>query len=394
MFGDIVAVCDPNLKAAEGFAEVIKARTGKAVQIYQDYRKMLERKDLEIVTNATPEHWHAQVMVDAVLSGRDVFTEKPLCVTIHEAKTMRKVVQESSRIVQVGSQQRSRIEFEIAVKHVHEGRIGNLKRVYAITPFHTTKGGPFEAKPVPSYLDWDIWQGPAAARPFMEERIKYFRGFQEYGGGILTDWGQHQLDVAFWGMKMDESGPLSVEGKCILPNPEGEAYYNNPDRFLAKLQFPGNLELLFFSAHDKEYDTVIGKEANDFTTAEGVAPDDTKKNGIMFIGEKGRVFVNRGGLFGLGEQEEKRVKDLMAKDDGNGKHMKNFFDCVKSRQQPICPLGTATRVITACLLSNIAIRHGRKIQWDVEKEEIVGDAEAKSSVYMQREERAPYQLKG
>lgn len=393
-FGDIAAVCDPNLTKAEAFAEWVKKKQGgKEVKVYQDYRKLLEQKDIEVVTNATPEHWHAKVMVDTCRSGRDIFTEKPLSATIDEAKYMRKVVEETNRIVQVGSQQRSREEFVFAVKLVHEGRIGKLQKVYATVPFRSTLGGPFETSEVPAELDYDLWQGPAAAHPYITERVKEFRHWQEYSGGIYTDWGQHQMDVAFWGMKMDESGPLSVEGKAVFPNPKGENYYNHADRVFTKFMFPGNLEVLFFSARDENYEKEIGKEIKesdpDLTAEFGISPGDAKVAGILFFGEKGRILVNRKGVRGVGADEYKPTGA-----DGNTLHMKNFFDCVKSRQEPLCPVRTASRVINACLLANIAIRHDRKINWDPVKEEIVGDEVAANSFFAKREDRSPYLLKG
>ena len=355
---------------------------------------MLDRKDVELITNGTPDHWHTAVVVAACRTGKDVYTEKPLSLTIDEGKLLRKVVEETGRIVQVGTQQRSDRNFRLACELVRNGRIGKLKTVTVILPFYNTKGGPFATKPVPQELDWDLWQGQAPLREYCPERVhSNFRWWSEYAGGIITDWGQHHMDIAYWGMNMEDSGPLCVQGSAIFPN-EGRANcFDNPDRFLIKMQFPGNVDLLYFVAHDKKYRESItsAEEAKLFLdTQQG--GDEGARNGIMFSGNAGRVFVNRGGIYGkvvdqLKENPlpENRIR-LYESDD----HMGNFFQCVKTRKEPISPVRIAHRSITACHLGNIAIRLNRRIAWNAATEEIVGDAEAARSQYIRRAQRKPY----
>lgn len=392
-FGDVVAVCDADLKNAERARELL----GGKPAVYQDYRKLLdERKDVEVILNGTPDHWHTAINIAACKAGKDVYTEKPLTLTIEEGKLLRQVVHQTGRIVQVGTQQRSDPSFRLACELVRNGRIGKLQRVTVVLPFWSTKGGPFAPQPVPPHLNWDLWQGQAPERPYCPERVHFnFRWWSEYAGGIITDWGQHHMDIAFWGMGVEDSGPLWVEGTAVFPNEGKPNCYDNPDRFFIKMLFPNDVELLFFVAHDQKYRESITpqEEAQLFTQTQADLPEKSR-NGIMFIGDKGRVFVNRGKAYGKAVEDLKdhplpsnAIRLYESKD-----HMANFFECVKTRKPPAATVDVAHRVITACHLGNIAIRLKRRIVWDAAKEEIVGDPEAAQSIYVRRPQRAPYQI--
>ena len=392
-FGDVVAVCDADLKNAERARELL----GGKPAVYQDYRKLLdERKDVEVILNGTPDHWHTAINIAACKAGKDVYTEKPLTLTIEEGKLLRKVVHDTGRIVQVGTQQRSDPNFRLTCELVRNGRIGKLQRVTVVLPFWSTKGGPFAPQPVPSHLNWDLWQGQAPERPYCPERVHFnFRWWSEYAGGIITDWGQHHMDIAFWGMGVEDSGPLWVEGTAVFPNEGKPNCYDNPDRFFVKMLFPNDVELLFFVAHDQKYRESITpqEEAQLFTQTQADLPEKSR-NGIMFIGDKGRVFVNRGRAYGKPVEE---LKDNPLPSNAirlyeSNDHMANFFECVKTRKPPAATVDVAHRVITACHLGNIAIRLKRRIVWDAQKEEIVGDPEAAQSIYVRRPQRAPYQI--
>jgi len=392
-FGDVVAVCDADLKNAERARELL----GGKPAVYQDYRKLLdERKDVEVILNGTPDHWHTAINIAACKAGKDVYTEKPLTLTIEEGKLLRQVVHQTGRIVQVGTQQRSDPNFRLACELVRNGRIGKLQRVTVVLPFWSTKGGPFAPQPVPPHLNWDLWQGQAPERPYCPERVHFnFRWWSEYAGGIITDWGQHHMDIAFWGMGVEDSGPLWVEGTAVFPNEGKPNCYDNPDRFFIKMLFPNDVELLFFVAHDQKYRESITpqEEAQLFTQTQADLPEKSR-NGIMFIGDKGRVFVNRGKAYGKPVEE---LKDHPLPSNAirlyeSNDHMANFFECVKTRKPPAATVDVAHRVITACHLGNIAIRLKRRIVWDAAKEEIVGDPEAAQSIYVRRPQRAPYQI--
>ena len=397
-FGDVAAVCDPDLVRAEK----AKAALGGKAAVFQDYRKMLDaHPEIDVVINGTPEHWHTAINVAACQAGKDLYTEKPLTLTIDEGKILRRVVEETGRIVQVGTQHMSESWFRTACELVRNGRVGTRKQVIVLLPLYPAKGGPFSTVPVPPTLDWDVWQGPAPERPYYPQRLHFsWRFWQEYGGGKVCDWGQHYVGIAHWGMDMDESGPLEVEARGFFPNRGAADCYNNADRFVAWLKYPRDIEMLYLVGRDKKYLKTLTD--GDMTAAEDEAlfagvPDAWKqeqRDGIMFIGDKGRVFVNCGAAYGkpVEELEDNPLPDDAIRLYKSDNHIQNFFECVQSRQQPISPVAPQHRVITACHLVNISMHLGRKVQWDPEKEEIVGDAEAAESSYVRRPSRAPYTI--
>jgi predicted dehydrogenase len=399
-FGDIVAICDVDRRNAEK----AKAALGAKADLYQDYRQLLARKDVEVVVNGTPDHWHTAVNIAACQAGKDVYAEKPLTLTIDEGKLLCKVVEATGRIVQVGTMQRSERNFQTAVELVRNGRIGKLRQVWVALPYFSTKGGPFATQPVPPELNWDLYQGQAAEHDYCPQRTHgNFRWWYEYAGGIVTDWGNHHVDIAHWGMDCDLTGPVSVDARGLFPNPQGPAYYNTPDRFFSRMRYPNGVEVLFFSSLNERlrYGEV---KAHSETTPEQIAelfgrdaPDEIKtanRNGITFLGEKGRVFVNRGGVYGKAVEE---LKENPLPEDAwraypSTDHMANFFDCVKTRKPPCTPVEVEHRTITACHLTNLSLRLNRKLRWDPEKQEIVGDDEA--NALQKRQQRAPYQIVG
>jgi len=371
-FGDVVAVCDVDRKHAE---LACRAVGGKAA-VYQDYRELLARDDIDVITNGTPDHWHTLVNIAACKAGKDIYTEKPLTLTIDEGKLLRQAVEQTGRIVQVGTQQRSERQFQTAVELVRNGRIGKLKQVWVALPYFSTKGGPFPTEPVPETLDWDVYQGQAPEHPYCRQRThQNFRWWYEYAGGIITDWGNHHMDIAHWGMDCELTGPVRVEARGLFPNPKRSDCYSTPDRFFARLNYPHGVELLYFAAlNDKRlYGTV---ETHQQTTPEQVAwlfgndvPEEVKtfhRNGIMFIGDEGRIFVNRGGVYGKAAEELEKnplPADAWHVSPSNN-HMGNFFESVKNRTEPVSPVRIQHRTVTACHLTNIALRLGRTIQWD------------------------------
>ncbi len=383
-FGDVVAVCDVDENHAAGAKAIFQGKP----QTYRDYRKLLERDDLDVIVNGTPDHWHTAVVVHACRAGKDVYTEKPLTLTIDEGKLMRDVVGETKRVVQVGTQQRSVEQFQTAVELVRNGRIGKLKQVWVALPYYSTKGGPFESTAVPSHLDWERYQGQAPERAFCPQRThKNFRWWSEYAGGIVTDWGNHHVDIAQWGMDCELTGPVSVDARGLFPNAKGPQFYNTPDRFFARMRYANGIELLYFASLnlrssfgqvEKHVDTT--KEQMQWMFGENV-PEEIKtfnRDGIMFIGDRGRVFVNRGGVYG--KPAEQLPENPLSSDAWrvrpSNDHMANFFQCVKSRDEPVSPVRIQHRTVTTCHLTNIAIRSGRPIRWDPETESIVGDRDA------------------
>lgn len=399
-YGDVAAVCDvdsDNVGRAQEQVKKAQPNKGKDFEVsgYEDYRKILERKDIEVVTIVTPDHWHAKIAIEALRAGKDVYCEKPLTLTIEEGKQIRKVLDETGRVFQVGTQQRSEMsanggkapqQFLTAVALAHSGRLGKITKVQCAIGGAPTSDEIPKAE-VPKNLNWDMWLGQAPMTDYLqgkfgnnknypESRTHYeFRWWYEYSGGKMTDWGAHHVDIAQWAIGKTDSGPLSIEGTATHPVPYAKGYptvtnrYNVAHEFHVKALFPDNIEMVIRSDTD---------------------------NGITIEGTEGRIFVSRGSLKG------KPVEDLeknplpadaitkLYKGKIPGDHMRNFMECIKDRTQPISDVHTHHRAMTTCHLANIAIRLGRKLEWDPVKEEIVGDAEA--AAMQGREQRKGYEI--
>ncbi len=372
MFGDIVAVCDVD----KHVRDPVKAAFGSTPREFEDYRDLLARNDVDIVTIGTPDHWHTKMVIDACRAGKHVYCEKPLTLTIDEGKLLCDVVRETGRVVQVGSWQRSDQRFRQAVEMVRQGRLGRLQKVDVVLGKNAV-GGPFEARKIPPNLNWDLWQGQTPDVPYLAERSHYtFRWWYEYSGGQMTDWGAHHLDIAQWAI---DSLPVEIDGQASFPVIQNG--YNVAIDFGATFRYANGVEM-----------TV----------------SDTGRNGIMFTGDRGRIFVNRGSLEGrpveeLASQPLPRENwnaynfDNLDRPQRAGKleaiinHMGNFFDCVQSteRRQPVSDVESQHRSVSTCHLGNIAMRLGRKLQWDPQAEVFVGDEEANR--WLKREQRSGYE---
>lgn len=369
--GDVVAICDVDRQIAE------KARDefGGRAALYDDHRQMLEREDLDVITIGAPDHWHTAMVVDACRAGKDVYVEKPLTLTVDEGKLLTQVVEQTGRVVQVGSWQRSDHRFRLAVELVRQGRIGRLERVEVVLGKNVV-GGPFETSPPPPHLNWDRWQGQTPATPYIEQRCHYtFRWWYEYSGGQMTDWGAHHLDIAQWAIG---ELPIAVSGRAAFPNtPNG---YNVAVDFEAEYTYPSGVVM-----------TV----------------SDTGRNGIMFIGSEGRLFVNRGTISGkpvealeqdplpresfqLYAHDNLNRPERMGKLDSIINHMGNFFDCVRTRDKPISDVVSQHRSVATCHIGNIAMRLGRPLKWDSQAEQFVDDAQA--NTWLRREQRSGYEI--
>ena len=329
-----------------------------AVDAYEDYRRVLDRKDIDAVLIATPDHWHAKVSVDAMEAGKDVYCEKPLSLTIQQGRAMVRAARENSRVFQTGSQQRSQGQFRKACEYVRSGRLGKIDWV-RVTLFKVGQAPPVPDEPVPPGLNWDMWLGAAPYVPYNPSRCHIdFRWYFEYSGGILTDWGAHHCDIAQWGLGMDAGGPVSVEGTAeVLPG-----RYN-----------------IFNSFHfDMRYANGVKMEI----VCEG-------ENGTTFHGSKGEIFVNRGTIRSDPAsilEEPLGSSDIRLYDSGN--HIADWVDCMKSREKPICDVEIGHRSATVCHLANICGRVGRKLEWDPDRELFPNDPEANE--YLSRPPRAPY----
>ena len=393
-FADFAALADVDENIlGENIEKVKNAQNGKAPDGYKDYRKILDRKDVDAVMIATPDHWHTKVAVEAMLAGKDVYCEKPLTLTIDEGKLIEKVVKQTGRIFQVGTMQRTESghRFLQAIALIRAGRIGAIKRV-------TCGIGGFEASPTipavppPKHLDWDVWLGPAPKvryRAVQEIRKGYgggvplysnchysFRNWHEYSGGRLTDWGAHHVDIACWAIGATNTGPSRVNPlSYTLPVAYKDGYptvddqYNVATEYRIQAMMPNDIDL--------------------FITNEG-------DNGILFEGEKGRFFVNRGKITG------KPVEDLTDNPLPDGaieevyggpipeNHTANFIDGMRARKQPISDVWSHNRMLEICHLANIAMRLGRPLNWDPIKRRIIDDTQANR--FLSHENRKGYEI--
>ncbi len=240
-YGDIVAVCDVQRQHAER----AKNEHFKEAEIFDDYRKLLDRSDIEAVTIGTPDHWHTAIALAALESGKHVYCEKPLTLTIDEGKQLVDAVKKSGKVMQVGTQQRGDQPelFGRAVATARSGQLGKIKKVTVYLPLSTEEGGPFETQDVPEGLNWDFWLGQSPEVPYCPERCHHrFRWWYEYSGGIATDWGAHHMDIAQWVLDVENSGPLSIDGSTTkLPGIPGG--FNTPKLLTVDYLYPGDVHV-------------------------------------------------------------------------------------------------------------------------------------------------------
>jgi predicted dehydrogenase len=379
-FGDIVAVCDVDKNHAERARQDPGIGKGKA-DAYEDYRKVLDRQDIDVVSVVTPDHWHVKIAIEALEAGKHVFCQKPLTLTLEENQLIRNACKKHDKLVfTVGTQQRdARGLFLRAINMVQKGLLGDIKTV-TCSIGGGDRGGPFKKEAPPSELNWDMWLGQAPEVEYIKQRCHYqFRWWYEYSGGKFTDWGAHHVDIASWALGEDKegSGPIEIDGtdaKHPVPYENGYATvddsYNTAHDYAVKCKFASGVEMIVTSRGD---------------------------NGILFEGDKGRIFVSRGKITGK-PIEENWDKDQYTTDDVmrlfKGKphegHKANFFRCIREGGLPVSDVFTHVQAMATCHLSAIAARLGRSIKWDPKSEKIVGDEQA--AAFFARKQRAGYEI--
>jgi len=353
----IVAVCEVEgtrlAKAKEvvetRYAEDTKSGTYKGCSTYVDYREMLERDDLDAVVIMTPDHLHTHQCLAAARRKLDIYCEKPLTRTIEEGRMLVNAVKENDIVFQTGSQQRCEFggRFRTAVEMIHAGRIGDIKTI-RIGVGEPSVPCNLPDQPTPDNVHWDLWLGPAPLRAYHEElcpkglhnHFPAFRKYEEYAGGGLADMGAHHFDIAQWAMDMDTSGPVSIEP-------------------------PAN-----------------GITGLKFTYANGVEMFHGGPSGCTFVGTKGTLSVDRNRL--ESDPPEIVTTPLAGIDGGTGStptpwpknHLRNWLDCLRTREEPICSAETGHRTASICHLANIGYKLRRKLTWDPAKESFTDDAEA------------------
>jgi len=397
---EIAAVCDvfePNLQEAVRL-------TGNHAKPYRDFRRVLEDKSIDAVVVATPDHWHPLIMIDACSAGKDVYVEKPISHNVAEGRLMVEAARRHQRVVQVGIQQRSGSHFQRAVQAVHDGRIGDVLFAqcwnHNFSPDRAGMGHPPDQDP-PADLDWDLWLGPAPKVPYNPAR-RNFRLFWDYAGGELTNWCVHLIDVVHWALRVDT--PLTVSSS-------GGKWYFQDCRECADTQevvweYPGNLLVRYSTLTHSSFGPNGDNGAHSFGSY-----------GILLQGTKGTLFIDRGGYQLMPqmtrEHEEKSEWYRSAFDDllGSGlyyqtataaesgstspqhaPHIRNFLDCVKSRQKPAGDIEIGHKSTATCLIGNVALRTGMKLRWDGTAERFTNSDEANQM--LRRNYRKPWHLPG
>ena len=372
-FGEILAVCDVDSNHAAAAAKMFTVG-GRVPAVYSDFRKVMERDDIHVIVNGTPDHWHTLVNMAVAKARKDVYAEKPLTLTIDEGRRLVKVVEASGIVLQTGTQQRSDPRFHLACELIRNNRIGNLLRANVWLPAGL-RAGPFPVVPIPAGLDWDFWQGQAPATAYVKQRCHAtFRYWYDYSGGTMTDWGAHHNDIAYWAIGL--LAPSHVESTRLSePIPGG---YTTIADYKVRYTYANGIDLNINSTED---DTIYGAVKN----------KGGQRNGIRFEGTGGWSWVNRDEI----TASDPALLSTPIAADGvhlytSTNHMGNFFDCVRSRKLPICDVATGHRSATMCHLAAISLRTGFKLEWDSAAEAFVGDNAGVANGYVSREMRAPY----
>lgn len=391
----VIAVADVDsnrgLQGKKWIEGVYEKKTGKAnyidVSVYDDYKEMIQRKDLDAVIISTPDHWHAQPAMEAALAGKDIYLQKPTSLTIEEGRMLSDTVHRTGAIFQMGSQQRSQNpwpQFKRACELVRNGRIGKVKKIFIGLPGDPA-GGTATEMPIPKNLNYEMWLGSTPWVPYTLDRVHSQNDItsrpgwlrcEQFGAGMITGWGAHHLDIAHWGMGKEYSGPIEVEATASFPT---EGLWTVHGDFHVKAKYDND---------------VIMEVSGDYP------------NGVRFEGTEGWIFVARGNVGvtasdpvpGGKASEAFKASDqkILTSEIGpdeihlyeSEEQHKNWLDCIVSREQPIAPVEVAHRSCSACLVSHIAMKLPRKLYWDPVKEKFKNDDEA--NAMLSRPQRYPY----
>ncbi len=342
----VVAVCDVDRVHRDQAKQVVDQMYGNNdCAAYNDFRAVTRRSDIDAVLIATPDHWHTLPAVDAAKHGQDLFVEKPLTLTIQEGRVLSDTVRRYSRVLQTGSQQRSNRNFRFACELVRNGRLGKLHTVRVTIPGNNRTTGPtWTPQPVPEGFDYDFWLGPAPWQPYHEQRCHYqFRFILDYSGGQVTNWGAHYLDIAQWGLGMDDSGPVEITGHGEFPT---SGLFTTATKVDFRCTYADGVELTCM----------------------------TGGQGVRFEGTDGWVFVNRE-IIEAGPAS--LVQERIGPDEihlyESRDHKQNFLDCIRLRKKPIADVEIGHRSATLCHLGNIAMLRGSTLRWNPDREEFKGD---------------------
>jgi len=365
---DYVAVCDPDSGRAHAAADEMAGKTGHRPRTYRDFRHVLDRDDVDAIWVSTPDHWHALITIYACMAGKDVFVEKPVSHNVVEGRLMVDAARKHDRIVQAGTQQRSGPHMRAGCEYVRSGALGKVHMCKAwVVGGHPDLDHPADCDPPPG-VDYDLWLGPAPARPFNPNRFHYeWRWFWDYAGGKCADWGIHLHDMVHWAMGVDAPLAVTSEGGRWVCRDNCDT----PDTQVASFEYPG-----FTSVWEHRF--------SDY-------PVEGKGHGIAFYGTEGTLIMDRSGWQVFPKDPAGDAPSMVGSDTQMYvDHAKHFFDCVRTRQRPRSDIEIAHRTTSALHLANIAFRLRRRVRWDADNERVVGDGEA--NAMLTREYRQPWGL--
>ena len=362
-----VALCDVDAKRLEATKVMVdKTNKNKDCRTYGDFREFLEKEKLDAVSIALPDHWHGIIYTETVNKKVDVYGEKPICRTINDGKVIVSAVKKNNIIWQTGSWQRSQENFRRGAELVINGRVGKIKLIEVGLPDGSRGIGTPPVMEVPKELNWEMWLGPALKVPFRGVYHWDWRWILDYSGGQLTDWAGHHIDIANWGAGLEHTGPVEIAGEGVYPR---EGIFNVPVEYDFLCKYANGIEM---------------RVANASRFPMGM--------GTTWYGDLGWLHVDRGGKISASNPKilEEKIADNETHLYKSENHWQNFIDSVRSRKPAIAPIEVAYRAISVALLGEIAMTTGQKIQWDPEKEEIIGNPSA--TRLLSRPYRKPWTL--
>ncbi len=372
---ECIALCDVDQKVLDDRAADVKEIQGKKPKLYKDFRKFLENKDIDAVIIGTPDHWHALITVAACEAGKDVYVEKPMANSIEECNVMVKATRKYNRVVQVGQQQRSGKHWRDIMDFIKSGKIGTLRKIKVWGNFHYGIGREkVPDSPPPKHVDFDFWLGPAPERSFNASRFHgSWRMFWDYGGGLMTDWGVHLLDMALWAKDVSEP-PKSVA-----------AYGGNFSFDDHAHETPDTLSVVYeMDDFAFTWDHVAGTQNGPYDRLYGLA----------FTGDNGTLVADRGGWEVHPEwRNDKWAMEEVPLQKGRNyheDHVKNFLSCIKTREEPNCPVETGWLAAAYAHMGNLAWRAGSVLHYDKNSNIFIGNA--KATQLITPEYRNPWKL--
>ncbi len=364
----IVAVADVDSVFAQNAVNTINKQYGnKDCKTFGDFREVTRAKDIDLITVATPDHWHALTAIDAIRNGKDVYVEKPMTLTIREGQVLVSELRKHNRIGQLGTQQRSSEKFRYAAELIRNGRLGKIEHIDVLIPANNMYvGAEWKPETVPKGLDYDFWLGPAPYAPYTSQRTHYqFRYVLDTAGGQTTNWGAHYLDIAQWALGMDESGPVEVDGHGVFPT---SGLFTAPTRVDVRYKYANGVTMHMRTRTDGVYD-----------------------GNIIFCGSKGTLNVSRSKL----KADPAAILNEKIGDDEtklyySSNHFSNWIDCVKSRKRTVSDLAIGHKTTNLCNIGNIVMQLQRKLKWDPVNEVFENDQMANRM--LERPMRGPWSL--